>query len=148
MYSLFKAIHIIGFVSWFAGLFYIGRLFIYIRESSLSSIENDRLIQHLNLMAKRVLYAILIPAACITFVFGMSLAVVSKAYLFPWFHLKFVFVLGLILYTWYCRRLYKQFLSRNFGHWTSFRLRVFNEVATLFPFSYHGVSSRLQASVF
>src|SRR4051794_2260017 len=95
-YLFCKALHIVGFVSWFAGLFYIVRLFIYHVESQAKP-EPERGILHAQytVMERRLCRAITVPAMVITFVFGGRLAMIYVAP-FPTFPTWLAVKLGLL----------------------------------------------------
>jgi putative membrane protein len=94
-----KALHLVSVVSWFAGLFYLGRLFIYHAEA-LQKSEPDRSILHAQytLMEKRLWRAITSPASGATFLTGVWLLYLSGAWRLPWFHVKAVLLLALFTY--------------------------------------------------
>jgi putative membrane protein len=93
------ALHVVSVVSWFAGLFYLGRLFIYHAEA-LEKTEPDRsvLVSQYLLMEGRVWRAILAPASGATFLSGAWLLYVTEAWRLPWFHVKLVFLIALFAY--------------------------------------------------
>ncbi len=127
-----KALHIIFVVTWFAGLFYIVRLFIYQTEA-LEKPEPDRSILHkqLSLMANRQWYIIGWPSAIMTLIFGTWMVVELPAMLkLPFMHIKLSFVLLLYIYHLYCHKLFKE-LQKGIARFTSTQLRIFNEAATL-----------------
>jgi putative membrane protein len=127
MYLLFKALHIIGFTAWFAGLFYLPRLYIYYVEN-----KNKAVRSQLVIMMRRLLYGITYPAMLFTLIFGIALIVSQPAWLQQqWIHLKLCLVIFLIGYHHYLVRIYKQ-LKKNRTKLTSFKLRLINEIATLF----------------
>ena len=135
-YLYLKALHIIFVVTWFAGLFYIVRLFIYHKEA-LEKDEPEKTIlsNQLALMSRKLWYIITWPSAIITIILGTSLLVVQPAWLkMPFMHVKLGFVALLIFYHLGCHRLYKQ-LQNGKASWTSTQLRVFKEVATLILFA-------------
>lgn len=131
-----KSLHIIFVVSWFAGLFYMPRLFIYHSEASLKpKVEADILIAQFKIMERKLWYVITWPAGILTIVFGVWMLIINPAYLkMPWMHLKLGFVLILFIYHLYCHIIFKQ-LQRDVFKWRSFQLRLFNEVATLLLFA-------------
>lgn len=131
-----KALHIIFVVTWFAGLFYIVRLFIYHTEASQKP-EPDRriLISHFKIAEKRLWYGITFPSMILTYVFGFWMAYEMFGLSFPgWLLLKLAFVLGLTLYHFECHRMFNK-LQRDEIKYSSLRLRIWNEVATLFLFA-------------
>jgi putative membrane protein len=130
----FKALHIVGFVSWFAGLFYIVRLFIYHVESG-GKPEPERTILHrqFQVMERRLWFAITVPAMVITFLFGGGLAyynVNAVGGLAPWLAVKLALVLLLFAYHLSCGAIRRQ-LAEQRCRWTSSQLRLWNEAATL-----------------
>ncbi|HHZ64823.1 MAG TPA: CopD family protein [Flavobacteriales bacterium] len=126
-----KALHLIFVVTWFAGLFYIVRLFIYQVEAE-DKPENEKLIlqTQFKLMQKRLWYGITVPSAFGTLIFGFWLAELNNLWDSGWFHLKLGFVLGLLLYHFQCGRIFKQ-LQNDDIKLSSSKLRIWNEVATL-----------------
>ncbi|WP_421875898.1 CopD family protein [Marinoscillum sp.] len=127
-----KALHIIFVVTWFAGLFYIVRLFIYQTEA-LEKEEPERSIlsAQLGIMSKRLWYAITWPSAVLTMIFGPWLLVIQSSWLkMPFMHIKLTFVLLLMVYHIICHWLFKK-LQKGETKWTSNQLRMWNEVATL-----------------
>lgn len=127
-----KALHIIFIVTWFAGLFYIVRLFIYQTEA-LGKNEPERSIlsTQLALMAKRLWTIITWPSAIITLILGTTMIWQYPTMLkLPYMHIKLTFVLLLYVYHFYCQRIYSQ-LQNGVAKFTSTQLRVINEVATL-----------------
>lgn len=127
-----KALHIIFVVTWFAGLFYIVRLFIYQTEA-LEKPEPDRSILHkqLSLMANRLWYIIAWPSAVLTLFFGSWMVISLPAMLeLPFMQIKLGFVLCLYVYHLYCHKLYKE-LQKGVARFNSTQLRIFNEAATL-----------------
>ncbi len=134
-YLYLKALHIIFVVTWFSGLFYIVRLFIYhVEASEKSSVERDVLVPQYQLMAKRLWYAITWPSAILTLVFGFSLFYYYIESVPLWLWIKLGFVIGLFLYQLACHRIFLE-LQQGKIRYTSQQLRGWNEVATLFLFS-------------
>lgn len=128
-----KALHIIFVVSWFAGLFYIVRLFIYTQEAyQKEEPAKSILTQQLLIMQRKLLFIITWPAAIGTYVFGWWMIFSNLAYLAqPWMWLKLIFVGLLTLYHLQCHMIYKQQKQGVFKY-SSFKLRLFNELATVF----------------
>lgn len=129
------ALHIIFVVSWFAGLFYIIRLFIYHAEARGKEEPARSILQkQYKLMEWRLWYIITWPAAILTLVFGTWMIVESPGYLsMPWMHVKLSMVGGLYLYQLYCHKIFRKFQNEE-ETWGSVKLRIWNEVATLFLF--------------
>jgi putative membrane protein len=132
-YGYFKALHIIFIVTWFAGLFYIVRLFIYHTEADQKTEPEKSILQNqFKLMEKRLWYGITWPSMFLTLVFGGSLLWVNPVFLTQaYFILKLAFVGGLILYHFQCHVFFKQ-LQNDEVKSTSLKLRIWNEVATIF----------------
>ncbi len=130
-YPLAKALHIIGFVSWFAGLFYIIRLFIYrVEAQSKSETERDILEAQLAIMSRRLWFGITWPAMIFTLGCGTWLLVQYGLYSMPWVHMKLTLVALLVGYHLITHRIYRQ-LRAHTCRWSSKGLRIWNEVATL-----------------
>lgn len=134
-YLYLKALHIIFVVTWFAGLFYIVRLFIYHSEAD-SKPEPERSIlqNQYKIMEKRLWYGITWPSMILTLIFGWWIIWVMpiETYLYQaYFILKLCFVGGLVLYHVACHVMYKQ-LQNDIMKQSSFKLRLWNEVATVF----------------
>lgn len=132
-YQALLALHIIFVVSWFAALFYIVRLFIYHAEADKKEEPVRSILQtQYKIMEKRLWYIIGWPAMILTTVFGTWMLVKHPHLLEqPFMHVKLGLVAGLILYHLSCQRILVQ-LSKNQIKSTSFKLRLWNEVATIF----------------
>ncbi|HMG82100.1 MAG TPA: CopD family protein [Ferruginibacter sp.] len=133
-----KALHIIFIVTWFSGMFYIPRLFIYNTEAGdKPEIEKEILRRHFSVMTKRLWYGITWPSAILTLIFGPLLMFMDGWYrvLFQeagqWLLIKLVFVFFLYLYFFSLHKIYKQQMQGIFRY-TSQQLRIWNEVATIF----------------
>ena len=127
-----KALHIIFMVSWFAGLFYIVRLFIYHTEAQEKE-EHERIIlsKQFELMEKKLWWIITTPAMVLTLLFGIWMLVLAPVYLkMGWMHIKLSFVVLLLIYHFVCQRILVQLKQQQFK-WSSNALRIWNEVATL-----------------
>ncbi|PCH65937.1 MAG: TIGR00701 family protein [Bacteroidetes bacterium] len=133
MYHLyFKALHIVGFVSWFACLFYLVRLFIYHTEA-LDKEDNTRKVLHeqFMLMEKRLYNFIGQPAMIITIVSGLLLLGNFNLASSPWLHAKLTLIFLLLGYHLVCGSIIKS-LKKEKKKFSSAQLRIFNEIATLF----------------
>lgn len=131
-YFWFKAFHIIGVVVWFAGLFYLVRLFIYHVEAN-DEPEPARSIlkKQYGLMEKRLLNIITTPGMLVTVVCAVGLLVGQPDWLKQgWLHAKLAFVLLLLGYHYYCTRLVKQ-LEAGTCRWSGQQLRALNEAPTV-----------------
>jgi putative membrane protein len=131
MYLYVKALHIIFIVTWYSGLFYIVRLFIYNAEAELKP-EPERTILHnqFNVMIKRLWLGITWPSAILTLIFGLWMFYLYGS-LPNWLIIKLCFVAGLYVYHFTLHALYRQQLKGNFKY-TSQQLRIWNEAATVF----------------
>lgn len=128
-----KALHIVGFVSWFAGLFYLVRMFVY-HEEAMARPEPEASIlkKQFNLMQWRVYKIICNPAMMITFIGGFGMLYVSPAHLkMDWMHIKLLLVFLLLAYHLYCKAVIRK-LEKGERLYTSFQYRLLNEVPTLF----------------
>ncbi len=136
LYDYIKALHLIFVITWFAGLFYIPRLFIYhIEASQKASPEKEILTKQLQLMTKRLWYIITWPSAVLATLFGVWLLLLMPGWLQqPWMHVKLVFVVLLIAYHLKNHQIFKQ-LQRNKIKYTSNFMRIWNEGATLILFA-------------
>lgn len=135
-YAYFKALHLIFVVTWFAGLFYLVRLFIYHTEAhenlSLSQDVRNAFKRQYQLMEKRLWYGITWPSALLTTFLGLAqLPPFIPIAGHPWLIIKLVLVFFLFLYHLSLGHLYKS-LKRERYPLSSFKLRIWNEVATLF----------------
>ncbi|WP_136467833.1 CopD family protein [Flagellimonas onchidii] len=136
MYLYIKSLHLIFVVTWFAGLFYIPRLFIYHIEAwQKPSPDKEILSQQLKLMTKRLWYIITWPSAVLCIAFAIWLLIIGPDYWKEaWMQVKLVFVGLLIVYHLKCHQIFKQ-LQRDEVKYTSRFMRIWNEVATLILFA-------------
>ena len=131
-YLWFKTFHIIGVVVWFAGLFYLVRLFIYHVEAA----EQEQPIraafeQQYGLMERRLANIITTPGMAVAVSCAVGLLVVNPSWLQQsWMHAKLLFVAFLLGYHWLCYRLMGQ-LQRGECNWSGRQLRALNELPTL-----------------
>lgn len=131
MYLYIKALHIIFIVTWFSGMFYIVRLFIYNTEAN-DKAESEKVIlqNQFRVMIKRLWLGITWPSAVLTLVFGLWLLHLYGS--FPqWLLIKLGFVIGLYFYHFSLQQLYKQ-QQQGIYKYTSQQLRLWNEVPTVF----------------
>ncbi len=131
-YLYIKAIHIIFVVSWFAGLFYMPRLFIYHTESQSQNPEVSKLFSNqFKLMERKLWTIITTPAMVLTLISGISLIVINPAWLSQgWMQIKLSLVLVLLIYHYFTFKIYRQLQNDQFT-WNSNSLRFWNEGATL-----------------
>ena len=134
-YPYIKALHLVSVVSWFAGLLYIVRLFIYhVEAGARPEPERSVLQAQFALMERRLWYAITCPAALATAGFGLWMMVRIRAWEAGWFQLKAVLLLLLIGYHLFCGKIRKD-LAAGRCRLSSARLRIWNEVSTLLLFA-------------
>jgi putative membrane protein len=132
-YLYLKALHIISVICWFAGLFYLVRLFIYHTESRakpepLKQAFHDQF----TVMERRLLYGITTPAMLATWVFGLAMIATNPSVMqAPWIHFKLLLVVLLSGYSGFCSALYKK-LRDGKSTYSSGKLRILNEVPTFF----------------
>lgn len=126
-----KALHVAFMVAWFAGIFYLPRLFVYHAES-----DNKDVQQQLKTMERRLLYFVT-PFALLTLIFGLVLIYIMGAQWFAasgWLHIKLVLVILLFIYHGYCFKLLNDFKhDRNTRSGKFYRL--FNELPVFILFA-------------
>ena len=124
----YKALHLIFMVTWFAGLFYLPRLYVYHAMAS-DQVSIDRF----KVMERKLFYGITTPGGLFTLIFGVALLTSNGISAYSgqiWLHVKLLFVLLLVLYHIYC-----WFLLQDFKHDSNKRghvwFRWFNEIPVL-----------------
>lgn len=135
-YPYIKAFHLIFVITWFAGLFYIPRLFVYQIEAHYKpSPDREILGKQLKLMAKRLWYIITWPSAILATIFALWLIILQPFWLLQaWMQLKLAFVALLILYHLKTHQYFKQLQNNEFKKSSNF-MRVWNEGATFILFA-------------
>lgn len=135
-YNYIKSFHLIFVITWFAGLFYIVRLFVYhIEANGKPSPEKEILTKQYKLMAYRLWYIITWPSAVLATVFAIALLCIMPEWLQQgWMHVKLTFVLLLILYHLKCHQIFRQLQRDEIKHTTNF-MRLWNEGATFILFA-------------
>jgi putative membrane protein len=133
MFNYIKALHIIFIVTWFSGMFYIVRLFIYNREAQdKNEPEKTILSDQFRIMIRRLWVGITWPSAILTLIFGTWTWILYG--FFPrWLGIKLIFVLCLYFYHLSLQVIYFQ-QTRGIFRYSSAALRLWNELATLFLF--------------
>jgi putative membrane protein len=129
-----KALHIIFIVTWFSGMFYIVRLFIYNAEAQeKTEPEKTILTTQLTLMIRRLWYGITWPSAILTLIFGPLVwhYTYTFAYHENWLLVKLCFVILLYAYHLSLQTIVVQ-QKKGIFKYTSQQLRIWNEVATIF----------------
>lgn len=132
-YLVFKSLHIISVVTWFAGLFYMPRLFVYFAEAeSKAAVEKKILQDQFKIMERRLWYGITWPSAIAVLIFGTTLVMqywpISDH---PWLMLKLLFVIGLYGYHLFLHKIFKQQQVNNIS-FSPLALRIINEISVLF----------------
>ena len=131
MYNYIKALHITFIVTWFSGLFYIVRLFVYNAEAAQKAEpERSILLPQLQLMTRRLWFSITWPSAILTAIFGPWMWILMGS-LPTWLMIKLCFVIGLYGYHFSLQAIYRQPMKGIFRY-SSQQLRIWNEVATIF----------------
>ena len=138
MYAYLKAIHIIFIVTWFAGLFYMPRLFIYNTEAGeKTDTAKTVLREQFGIMMKRLWFGITWPSAILTLILGIAVMLQGgwdKILFIPagkWLLIKLVFVFFLYVYHFTLNKIFYDQMRGNFKY-SSMQLRLWNEVATIF----------------
>ena len=126
-----KAFHVIFMVAWFAGIFYLPRLFVNHAETTSKEVA-----EHLKGMERRLLLFVT-PFAFLTLAFGIAI-IANYGYQWfvaaKWLHIKLTLVLGLFIYHGYCFKLLKDFKEDNNKRSGKF-YRFFNEIPVLLLFA-------------
>jgi len=135
-YLYLKSLHIIFITTWFAGLFYIIRLFIYFKEAEEKEEPSKTILQkQYALMGKRLWYIITWPSAILASIFAYWMLFLQPAFLSQnWMWVKLVFVVLLYLYHLSCQIMVNQMEAGEIKV-SSFKLRIWNEIATIILFS-------------
>lgn len=132
-YPLLKALHIIFVVTWFAGLFYMFRLFVYHREAQDQNPGpvRDALIDQFRIMERRLWLAITWPSSVLAVTCGVGMLYHIPGYLAqPWLHVKLGFVALLLVYQGIGHRIWIN-IKRQDAPWSSTTYRLLNEVPTV-----------------
>jgi protoporphyrinogen IX oxidase len=120
-----KAFHVIAVVTWFAGLFYLPRLYVYHADTK-DAISTQRF----EIMERR-LFAIMTIGATLSIIFGLSMVIASPIYLaMTWLKVKLLFVALLIAYHTYCYKLLRDFATQRNTRSAKW-LRGFNELPSV-----------------
>jgi putative membrane protein len=124
----YKALHLIFMVTWFSGLFYLPRLFVY------HAMSDDKIsIDRFKVMEKKLFYGIATPGGLLTIIFGFCLLVSNGMTSYSgqlWLSLKMILIAVLVLYHIYCFSLLQDFKYNRNKH-THIWYRWFNEVPVL-----------------
>ena len=136
LYNYIKSLHLIFVITWFAGLFYIVRLFVYqIEANEKPSPEREILLAQYKIMTYRLWYIITWPSAVLATIFALWLLHLMPEWLqMPWMQVKVGFVVLLFAYHFKCHQIYKQLQNDEFKYSSNF-MRLWNEGATIILFS-------------
>ncbi|MGQ7946012.1 CopD family protein [Flavobacterium sp. WC2509] len=139
VYNYLKSLHLIFVITWFAGLFYIVRLFVYqIEANDKPSPEKEILQKQYKIMTYRLWYIITWPSAILASFFAfwmLFFTPMGNAWLqMPWMHVKLCFVFLLYLYHLKCQQIFSQ-LQRDEVKYTTNFMRLWNEGATIILFA-------------
>lgn len=128
LYFFFKAMHLIAMVTWFAGLFYLFRIFVYHSENA----NKPEVVAVLKVMARKLYKIIIVPGMVTTFVFGFAMIALNSSLMKqPWLHIKLTLVILLAGYTGFCGKTRRRFEADDIKY-SSKACRIINEVPTLF----------------
>ncbi|ADX68187.1 MULTISPECIES: CopD family protein [Weeksella] len=135
-YLIYKALHVIFVVSYFAGLFYIVRLMIYHTDTQeLPSPDKEILQKQFTFMEKRLWNVITVPAFIILVVMGLNMLYKHPGLMNTlWMKFKLIMVVLLFIYHYWCWKTLRE-IQNNIFRYTSVRLRMMNEVATIILFA-------------
>ena len=121
---LYKTLHIIFMVTWFAGLFYLPRLYVYHAQAE-DQISKDRF----KIMERKLFWGIMTPGAVLTVLFGVLL--IEYHGMSYWLKMKILLVFVLALYHVWCGVLLEKFKTDSNSH-SHVWYRIFNEVPVVF----------------
>ena len=128
LYLTYKTLHILFMVSWFAGIFYLPRLFVYHAESDSLEVKNQ-----LSIMEKN-LFKFITPLGILALIFGIMMGLLSSNWSAffsqDWIVAKIIVVSFLVSYQLMCWKIVQELRADN-HNWTGFKLRVFNEAPVI-----------------
>ena len=126
-----KPLHVIFMVSWFAALFFLGRMYIYHLEALQNNPPDQSIITLCINAERRILYIILLPSIILTSLFGFALVYYTGAFKEGWLHFKLMLILAFFYYNFYLVKFRKKLLSlENLP--PAWKMRLMNEVPFLF----------------
>lgn len=137
-YLIIKALHIIFMVSYFAGIFYLVRIFVYYKDTDgFGSPKKEILREQYVFMARRLWNIITVPAGILMLLFGIVMLFMNAGLLHTsWFQLKLFFLLGLAAYHYWCWKKVLKIRNLQNGELATanLKLRQANEIATFLLF--------------
>lgn len=138
LYSIIKAFHIVFIISYFAGIFYLVRIFVYYKDTDeFEETKRKILREQYVFMVRRLWNIIIIPAGIIMLATGITMIILNFGLMkTPWFHLKLTFLVGLAIYHYWC---WKKINEIKNLHGTdlstpNLKLRQANEISTFIVF--------------
>lgn len=138
LYTIVKAIHIIFMVSYFAGIFYLVRLFVYYKDTDgFEETKQKILREQYVFMARRLWNIITVPAGILMLLSGIAMIFLNVGLMkTPWFHLKLTFLIGLAAYHFWCWKKVVQLksLKNSILPIKNLKLRQANEISTFILF--------------
>lgn len=138
LYSIIKAFHIVFIVSYFAGIFYLVRIFVYYKDTDEFE-ETKKMIlrEQYVFMARRLWNIITVPAGIIMLTTGITMIILNLGLMkTPWFHLKLTFLIGLGIYHYWCWKKLNEIKNLHGTNLSTpnLKLRQANEIATFIVF--------------
>jgi protoporphyrinogen IX oxidase len=126
-YLILKALHLIMITCWFAGLFYLPRLFVYHHQAEVGSKMYDTFV----IMERKLLMIIMFPSMIITVLLGLALVYIDEiSSITGWFHVKVSLVALLVVYQYMLSRYQKDFAKGQNKHSEKF-YRIINEIPAI-----------------
>lgn len=138
LYSIIKAFHIVFIVSYFAGIFYLVRIFVYYKDTDeFEETKKKILREQYVFMARRLWNIITVPAGIIMLTTGITMIMLNLGLMkTPWFHLKLTFLIGLGIYHYWCWKKLNEIKNLHGTNLSTpnLKLRQANEIATFIVF--------------
>lgn len=138
LYSIIKAFHIVFIVSYFAGIFYLVRIFVYYKDTDeFEETKKKILREQYVFMARRLWNIITVPAGIIMLTTGITMIMLNLGLIkTPWFHLKLTFLIGLGIYHYWCWKKLNEIKNLHGTNLSTpnLKLRQANEIATFIVF--------------
>ena len=138
LYSIIKAFHIVFIVSYFAGIFYLVRIFVYYKDTDeFEETKKKILREQYVFMARRLWNIITVPAGIIMLTTGITMIMLNLGLMkTPWFHLKLTFIIGLGIYHYWCWKKLNEIKNLHGTNLSTpnLKLRQANEIATFIVF--------------
>ena len=131
-YQVSKSLHLIGMVSWMAGVFYLVRIMVNHAEALAGNPEQrDHFAAQYSKMEWKAWRVIITPAIVITWSFGSAMLFLQPTWLQqPWMHAKLLLLVVFTIYSWYCKK-HISLLENRRSPWNHVHYRAMNEVPTI-----------------